>query len=366
MPTKTSRFFLGSLPVPAQWGLLLLSMAAASQWLATAQVPAGRFLGPMIVAIAFAVAGCSVHLPKVIFQGGQGVIGLMAAKSITAAVLVSLAQAWPEMILATVCTIALSLAMGVGIARFGNMPGTTAIWGSAPGAAAAMISMGERDGADGRVVATMQYVRVVCVILVGALVSKVMGTSSGHAVLTTEAFQWPAFLGALVLIAAGIRFAERLPAGALLIPLILGAGLQLGGVMHITLPGWFTAPAMAAIGGYVGLRFDRVTVQYVLQRLPAMICASMILIAISAALAWGIAVSLGKDYLSVYLATSPGGLDSMAIIAVDSQADVSLVLAMQALRLFTVILLGPYLVRQVIFYMGKTSRRVDGAFDRER
>ena len=54
------------------------------------------------------------------------------------------------------------------------------------------------------------------------------------------------------------------------------------------------------------------------------------------------------DFLTAYLATSPGGLDSMAIIAVDAHADVGLVLAMQALRLIGVVLTGPLLARQLV------------------
>jgi membrane AbrB-like protein len=339
-----------------QWVALLLCAAAASQLLATLQLPAGRFLGPMVVAIAFAVAGGTVRLPKLAFQGGQSVIGLMAAHSITAGVLISLVQAWPVMILATVCTIALSLGVGVALSRFGGLPGTTAIWGSAPGAASAMISMAEQYDADARVVATMQYVRVVCVVLTGALVSHALGMATLHAVVAAPAVHMLPLLGALLVIAVGIIFGDRLPAGALLIPLVLGAALQLGGLLTIALPGWFTALAMAGMGGYTGLRFDRATVLYVLKRLPSMICGSLVLIGVSAALAYGIAQLLGKDYLSVYLATSPGGLDSMAIIAVDSQADVSLVLAMQALRLFTVILVGPFLVKRLI----ETVERVMG------
>ena len=344
----SSRSFVGGLPPLVQWAALLVCAGVAGQLLATAQIPAGRFLGPMVVAIIFAVAGCTVRLPKLAFHGGQSVIGLVAAHAITAGVLLSVVQAWPVMILATACTIALSLAVGVAVARFGDLPGTTAIWGSAPGAASAMISMGEQYGADGRVVATMQYVRVVCVVLSGALVSHLMGLSTTHAAVVAPDVPVLTFIAGLVVIAIGIKFGNRLPAGALLIPLVLGSVLQLTGVLHVALPGWFTAFAMAAIGGYVGLRFDRPTVLYVLKRLPTMICCSLLLIAASAALAYVIALMLHKDFLSVYLATSPGGLDSMAIIAVDSQADVSLVLAMQALRLFTVILVGPFLVKWVI------------------
>lgn len=359
MRATSSPSLLGSLSAPAQWLLLFAAAAIASQLLAMAAVPAGRFLGPMVIAIVFAVSGCTVRLPKVAFKGGQSVIGLLAAHSISLEVLASLAQAWPIMVAATACTIFLSLAVGVAMARYGDLPGTTAIWGSAPGAASAMISMAEAQGADARVVATMQYVRVVCVVLSGALVGHLLGLS-GTAVhpVAAAAVEWPLFMGCLAVIVIGILLGDHLPAGALLIPLVLGAALQMAGLLTIAMPGWFTALAMASIGCYVGLRFDRPTVLYVLKRLPAMLLCSLLLIMTNAALAYVIALLLNKDYLSVYLATSPGGLDSMAIIAVDSQADVSLVMAMQALRLFTVILVGPYLVGKIIALTTHVSTNV--------
>lgn len=64
--------------------------------------------------------------------------------------------------------------------------------------------------------------------------------------------------------------------------------------------------------------------------------------------AWFLATLPGKDFLSVYLATSPGDLDTMAIIAVDTHSDIGLVLAMQTLRLFAVILTGAFVARLVI------------------
>ena len=110
-----------------------------------------------------------------------------------------------------------------------------------------------------------------------------------------------------------------------------------------------------AIGCYVGLRFDRPTVQYVWRRLPMMILASLVLIVLCALSAWLIAMMMDKDYLSVYLATSPGGLDTMAIIAIDTHADVGFVLAMQTLRLFGVILTGSFLARQIIRLTDKSA-----------
>ncbi len=69
---------------------------------------------------------------------------------------------------------------------------------------------------------------------------------------------------------------------------------------------------------------------------------------VAALSAWLLAHWLDKDFLSVYLATSPGGLDAMTIIAVDTHADVGLVLAMQTLRLFAVIVSGAFFARLII------------------
>lgn len=77
--------------------------------------------------------------------------------------------------------------------------------------------------------------------------------------------------------------------------------------MQITIPDWLLPIGYGAIGCYVGLRFDRPTVQYVWRRLPMMILASLLLIVLCALSAWLIAVMMDKDYLSVYLATAQVG-----------------------------------------------------------
>jgi membrane AbrB-like protein len=354
----SSRSVLGRLPAWLQWTALCAIEAGVGYLMASAHIPAAYFLGPMMVAIAFAVLGGTVRLPRLAFHGGQSVIGLLAAQSISTAVLLSLLQSWPIMLFATFCTIALSLLVGVSMVRFGSLPGSTAIWGSAPGGASAMISMAEEQGADARIVATMQYVRVVCVVLVGAIVSHALGLNPGPVVQdTAQAVAridgW-SLAGCLAVIGVGLYLRNWLPAGALLIPLILGAILHSSGFLEILMPKWLTVTAMAAIGSYVGLRFDRPTVLYVLKRLPGMILCSMLLVGLCAVLAFAISLMLGKDYLTLYLATSPGGLDSLAIIAVESKADVSLVVAMQALRLFTVILVGPFLLKWVISRTSQT------------
>ena len=60
------------------------------------------------------------------------------------------------------------------------------------------------------------------------------------------------------------------------------------------------------------------------------------------------------DALSAYLAMSPGGMDTVAIIAATSRVNVPFVLALQAVRLIAVIVFGPRLAR---FVASKTAPR---------
>ena len=51
--------------------------------------------------------------------------------------------------------------------------------------------------------------------------------------------------------------------------------------------------------------------------------------------------------MTAYLATSPGGADSVAIIAASSQVDLPFVMAMQVARFMLVLLVGPTVAKMV-------------------
>ncbi|VFS14028.1 transport protein AbrB [Escherichia coli] len=62
-------------------------------------------------------------------------------------------------------------------------------------------------------------------------------------------------------------------------------------------------------------------------------------------MAWGLTRFMHIDFMTAYLATSPGGLDTVAVIAAGSNADMALIMAMQTLRLFSILLTGPAIAR---------------------
>ena len=118
----------------------------------------------------------------------------------------------------------------------------------------------------------------------------------------------------------------------------------------LELPEWLLALAYAAIGWGVGLKFNKEIFLLALKTLPQIIASIIGLIVVCALLALGVTQVLPLDFMTAYLATSPGGLDTVAIIAAGTRADMSFIMAMQTLRLFTILLTGPMIARLISRY----------------
>jgi membrane AbrB-like protein len=96
------------------------------------------------------------------------------------------------------------------------------------------------------------------------------------------------------------------------------------------------------------LNFTSKILRHAVRALPQIVGSIVALMAFCGGLAWLLSHELGIDPLTAYLATSPGGLDSVAnIAAVSDSVDLSFVMALQAARLLFVLMFGPSLARMV-------------------
>jgi membrane AbrB-like protein len=343
-----------------RWAVLAALSLLAGWLLERATVPAALMLGPMVVAIAFGVGGSRLRPPQWAFTASQGVIGCLVARSVTPDILVSIVQDWPEILLVVTTTVVAGGLVGWTLYRYGAMPGTTAAWGSSPGAASAMIVMAQEYGADVRLVAFMQYLRSTIVVLTASLVSKLLiGFGAAPATpLSAPASELVSAMPALSLVetlvlalgGAWLGRVLRIPAGGFLFPMVAGAALHATGTMAIELPHWLLGIAYCAVGWTIGLAFTWEALTYAFRAIPQMLLATAMLIALCGLSAWMLTWLLHLDALTAYLSTSPGGLDSVAIIAVGSNADIATVLAIQTLRLFVVILVGPQVAKLISRY----------------
>jgi uncharacterized protein len=135
--------------------------------------------------------------------------------------------------------------------------------------------------------------------------------------------------------------------------MIVGSALQATGLVAIELPPWLLAASYAIMGYAIGLKFTRQILIHAARSLPQTILSILAMIAFCGGLAILLVRMLGVDPLTAYLATSPGGVDSIIIIAASSQVDLSFVMALQLMRIAVVLLFGPSISRFV-------ARRMEG------
>ena len=150
----------------------------------------------------------------------------------------------------------------------------------------------------------------------------------------------PSFLQTMLLAAAVI-----VPSAAILLPIFLGVVLNVTGVITIAVPEPFAVFSYLAIGWGVGLAFDRDVLAATFHALPWIVVSNLVLILLCGGLGYIVVCRFGIDLLSAYLATSPGGANTIAAIAMTSQVNAPFIMALQVARMATTVLLGPVIAR---------------------
>lgn len=349
-----------------QWATLIALTLLFGGVLAALRLPAGLLLGAIAAAATVSAFDGRTRVPPWAFMMAQAAIGGMIAQKMTPAILQEMARDWPLFLAAAFSVIVASGLLGWLLTRLRLFPGATAIWGALPGAASAMVVMADAYGADMRLVAFMQYLRVLLVALVASLIARFLAPGAGAGAGALAGFfvpvAWPAFAATLAALLGAAFLAHRLriPAGPLLAPLILGALLQNSGLLTLELPRSFLVLNYALLGWSVGQRFSRALLLHAAKALPATLISVAALIALCAGLSALLVILVHLDPMTAYLAMSPGGIDAVAIIAVSAKLDLPFIMALQTARVLMVILIGPAMAR---FLSGAATLAANRAID---
>lgn len=351
-----------ALVITSSWVVLGIGSVLAGLLAQGIGLTAGWLVGPMLTAIALALTWPKPpKLPRRTRLAPSAIIGTVLAAAFRPSVVPLMLSNWLPIGFVVGGTLLVSLVVGILLTRSAHLDGRTAMLGTLPGAASGMLAMSDSLGADPRLVALMQYTRVIVVVVSAAVVSRIwldpeaatylspnqglQAAASQDAALVHEA--WLTYVLTVLTAALGAWLGTRLrlPAGTMLGPLILGIGLEESGILQLSWPPGVPQVGYLVLGVYVGLLFDRASFQRAGRLFPYVLGSAMGLVAMCAGLSWLLSALAPIDGLTAYLATSPGGMDSVAIMALGSGADVALVLAIQFLRLLAVVLAGSLLGR---------------------
>lgn len=298
------------------------------------------------------VARWELEPPKAGVRAAQGTLGVAIGALVQSETLREVGSNAVPILAVSVATLGLSIASGLLLARFTDIDRPTAAFGMIAGGASGVVAIADDLGADNRLVAVMQYLRVlVVVVLIPPLAEGVFPAGDGGGTSHLADPSDPerlVYLGACIAIGVPLARAVRLPAGTLLGPMICAAAFALaGGDWAAPPPSVLQDVAFIAIGGQVGLRFTpeslRLARRIVLPVL-GLVAAVMVLCA-----GLGVLLSSLADVSEVdgYLATTPGGIYAVLAAGVSTGADTTFVLAVQVVRVFVMLLAAPLIARRL-------------------
>jgi membrane AbrB-like protein len=348
------------------WPAIAAAVLAGGLGLDAAGLPSSYLFAALIVGIAIALTRPDrVSLPPVAFRASQAIAGVSLGAYVQPDALRAVAGSALPVLAVSAATLGLSLAAGAILARTTALDAPTAALGMIAGGASGIVGMSGELGADDRLVAFMQYLRVLVVVVLTPVGIAVFfgGPHGGGTVSVPSAgtlgswWEWPltAALAAAGAVAAGRL---RITAGVLLGPMVVTAALVLSGVLeHFAVPSLLGQTAFALIGLQIGLRFTLSTVKLLGRLTGPVLLAIAGLLAACFGLALLLAATTSATLLDAYLATTPGGLYAVLAVAYGAGADTTFIVAVQSLRVIAMVLLAPLAVRWTLGRAASAGRR---------
>lgn len=335
------------------WPLLILVTAASSVAVDAAGIPGPALFAGLLVGVGWALSGRTPRLdvPAPAFTAAQAVIGVEIGLYLQLEALRAVSADWLPVVLVSLATLGVTLLAGLALARVTSLDTPTASLGMVAGGATGIVAISRELGADDRLVAVMQYLRLLVVVTLMPVLASVLygastsGGGAGPPLMSADGLALTVGASLVGLLAARVF---RLPAGALIGPMLVVGALALTGTVDgVQVPEILRQLAFAGIGLQVGLRFTPDALRRARDTLAPVLAAVALLIAACAGLGAVLAELAGVSQLDGYLATTPGGLYAVLATAVASGANATFVLAVQSLRLFVMVLAAPPIIRRL-------------------
>ena len=291
-------------------------------------VPSPALFGGLLTGMIFALASRRrIVLHPCLNSGAQAVIGMVVGTLLEPSILQSLGGDWLPVAAVVVGTLLLSVLAGLLMGRWTTVSAITGSLSLSAGGAAGITAMSRDLGADERMVAVIQYLRVVLIVatlpLVTAFVFHPPTADDPPLVTASSGAGWVvdvAFTVACALVGSLVAVRARIPAGTLLGPMVLTAGLTVAGwSFDAHVPVWPAQIAYGAIGLQIGLGFTRASLKLLGGVLPVALTLTVLIILGCAGMGELLVSVTGQSQLAGYLATSPGGLFAVLAIAADTR-----------------------------------------------
>ncbi|WP_189060817.1 AbrB family transcriptional regulator [Longimycelium tulufanense] len=348
----------------SRWGLFAMICYLVGIGAKQLGVPAPYLVAAIVVGAVAALTNIvRRQFPRRSAHASHAAVGVLMGSYLDPDSLRSVAKSATPLLLATAATLVASVLIAVGLARTRRLSLPDAVLGTVPGGSAAIVASAGEVGADSRLVAFAQYLRVGLVALTAPAIAAMVQSSPGREVTTTSNLlhdlthpvgSTNQVAGLLMLVGVsvlGVQCARRLklPAATVLGPMVLAAIVQVTGTSDGFAPsGALRDLVFVGVGLEVGLRFTRAAVLHAAQVLPHLLVGILLLCLVSAGLAELLAVVTKMRFLDAYLATTPGGINAVLATAEETGSDVAVISTVQSVRLFAMALVAPSIIQRLL------------------
>lgn len=309
--------------------------------------PAPFLVGPALAVTIGGLAGLSLDVPRLVRNACFVVVGLSMGTGLTPEVFVA-ARTWPLSFLMVPAAVLILLYSATWVLqRFFGYDRTTALLAASPGHLSFVLSLAADTKSDLMAIGVIQSVRVLALTLTVPLIVDGMGLVpvSLPAVTTMKPLPLVASFAAALLIGYFL-LRWRVPAALLIGGMIAAGSTHLTGLVEGSIPAWIMTPTYVLLGGMIGSRFSGASLRAMRTAFFAGAVVTVVVVALAAVIAAIVSRLTAVPVDAALIAFAPGGLETMAAMAVMLNAQPTYVGAHHVLRLLILSGLMPFALRK--------------------
>ncbi|WP_425049810.1 AbrB family transcriptional regulator [Psychromarinibacter sp. S121] len=332
-------------------GVLLVLGVLGGTLAAFAGLPMPYMLGSLGFSAAYTIFQTQrdhvVKFPRNLRFFFIATIGTMIGARFTPELLGLFPQYWPSF-LALIPFVLVAYAFGYTVLRrVGRYDRATATYAALPGGLIEAITMGEREGADVRVLTVQHFARIIVVVVSVPLLflfigGEAVGSAAGQTMADGKA-GWIDLCVIAVLAPLGLWLGRRLglPAGQLMGPLVLCGIAHVTGLLSLHSPFWLLPLAQLVVGAGLGAQFAGASAGLLIKAFSLGVVNVAGILAIGASAAFALRNIVPGGFEPLFISFAPGGMTEMALIALSLEASPVIVTAHHLFRiLLAVVVVG--------------------------
>ncbi|ABW13913.1 putative ammonia monooxygenase [Parafrankia sp. EAN1pec] len=324
----------------------VIILVAATILMHLVHSPSPYLLGGLIGGAAFSLAfGAPWRFPEPARHFGMALIGVSAGALIDSDVIRRIASQPVEVLGGVAVTLVFSMATGLVLVLSPKVNLATAVFSSMAGAASGVSAMAKELDADDAIVSAVQYARVVVVVVSLSLVAPILDRSGSlspadRGPAAVEPVLWQSLVFTALCMGVGLLLAQVLSfsGSRLVVPMLLSMAVALVVSVPLAVPEPLLDLGYTITGLAVGFSFTAATIRLLIRLFPLVLVQLVLSVGGCAVIGIVFARAVGIPDLAGYLAMTPGGLPAVTAVAVQSGAEVGLVITMQLVRVFAAIL----------------------------